>query len=162
MRGKRFEGRKNKQPVALSNLFTADESSYTINKIKEVNLLKNIWVKAVKGKLVEIAFPFRLNNGILYVAVKDSAWMSELPYFKDDIMERLNSLGLEVNNIRFVLSKIPPPKKEPEKKLRPLTDAEKNTIAEMASSIKDEGLRQAYIDALTACIGADRLVKDNK
>lgn len=75
-----------------------------------------IWDDTMGPAVARNAQPEKFRNGTLFVKVRAPAWMQQLQYMKDMMMEKLNQrLEREVvTNIFFVVGEIPPePPPEP-------------------------------------------------
>lgn len=121
-------------------------------RVGEVFRLKQLWL-AAGSKISRISSPYRLTNGILYVAVHDPIWIAELPYIKGEIISKLKEAGLNLDDIKFTPSKIykkPAPEIEP---LKPVDESYRNWAYKTSSLIKDESVREAFLKALTAYLG---------
>ena len=63
------------------------------------------WAQLVGGGIAAVTTPLRVSNGVLFVAVRSSAWLSELKLMERDILRQLNtdkSKG-KISAIRFVM-----------------------------------------------------------
>lgn len=61
------------------------------------------WPEVVGPQIARVTDPERMENGILYVAVKTAPWRAELAMKRLDLIEKLNTrIGTRVlNDIRF-------------------------------------------------------------
>ncbi len=59
-------------------------------KIEE-NLAMVYWDSVVGKEISQHTNPFKIAEGILYVKVNDPVWRNELQFFKNDIIEKLNT-----------------------------------------------------------------------
>ena len=117
-------------------------------KIKEGKIWE-IWDKAVGPVVARNAQPESIRGRVLFVRVSTSAWMQQLQFIKERIIEKLNqSLGKTlVKSISFRLGTIPSPSPAETEATResPPTfelDAESlKTIEEAVSSLKDEATK---------------------
>jgi predicted nucleic acid-binding Zn ribbon protein len=86
----------------------------------------NVWEEVVGTLLSSKAEPVRIEDGKLFVAVANSAWMQELQFLKDDIRNRLNHRlgGLLVREIFLVLGAAKRrQRKEPPAKIHPVDES---------------------------------------
>ena len=63
------------------------------------------WAELVGEGIAGVTTPLRVSNGVLIVAVRSSAWLSELKLMEREILRRLNadkSKG-RISAIRFVM-----------------------------------------------------------
>ena len=67
-----------------------------------------VWDETVGPAIARNARPEKLRNGTLFVRVRAAAWMQQLHYMKDIMLEKLNrQLGREViTNIFFVVGEV--------------------------------------------------------
>lgn len=76
-----------------------------------------VWDETVGPAIARNARPEKLRNGTLFVRVRAAAWMQQLHYMKDIMLEKLNrELGREViTNIFFVVGEVSadPPREDP-------------------------------------------------
>ena len=64
------------------------------------------WPERVGARIAAVTEPLHVNNGVLFVAVRSSAWLMELRMMEADVRSRLNE-GRDkgrVRKIRFVMS----------------------------------------------------------
>lgn len=114
------------------------------------------WFDLVGPAVARRAIPFALNGTTLIVAVASSAWMQELNYLKERMVERFcEEIGPEVvREIRFVLDRSFNVRlKKRNREVRPLSggsDRLPSEICDALSGIQDEELRQAMESAAKA------------
>lgn len=72
-------------------------------KIEE-NLAVVHWDSVVGKEISEHTDPYKIADGILYVRVNDPVWRNELQFFKNEIINKLNSkIGKSlVRDIKFL------------------------------------------------------------
>lgn len=72
------------------------------NKIKQNEIIVR-WPEIVGEKLSKVTTADKVENGILFVRVTNSAWRNELIYMKTEIINRISSrLNTDIiNDIRF-------------------------------------------------------------
>ncbi|MFW6039897.1 MAG: DUF721 domain-containing protein [Gemmatimonadota bacterium] len=63
------------------------------------------WEACVGERIAEATRPLRVSNGVLFVAVRSSAWMMELKLMEREILERLDAdrERRRIREIRFVM-----------------------------------------------------------
>jgi hypothetical protein len=118
----------------------------------ELFQLKRLWCKLMGDRIAVISSPYRIKDAVLYVSVHDAMWIAELPYIKADMLAKLAEAGLALVDIKFTLSKVPPPKVAlaPAKRAIP---AEQQLWAERVSKmITDEAIRESYLKAVLASL----------
>ncbi len=63
------------------------------------------WEEIVGEKFFEYARPLRIKGNILYVEVKDPAYLSHMEYLKENLMDRIaEKTGKEIGDVKFILS----------------------------------------------------------
>ena len=64
------------------------------------------WPQLVGEGIAAVTTPLRVSNGVLFVAVRSSAWLSELKLMEREIISRLNAGKRQgrISGIRFVMS----------------------------------------------------------
>jgi len=69
--------------------------------------LEQNWSEVVGPTIAEQTLPVAFTHGTLYIWVRHSAWMQQLWYFQEPILEKVNSyVGKEwAARIRFTLSR---------------------------------------------------------
>jgi predicted nucleic acid-binding Zn ribbon protein len=63
------------------------------------------WTELVGEGIAAVTTPLRVSSGVLFVAVRSSAWLSELKLMERDILKRLNAGKAKgrISAIRFVM-----------------------------------------------------------
>lgn len=63
------------------------------------------WAERVGAGIAAVTTPLRVNNGVLFVAVRSSAWLMELKLIEGEIIRRLNAGRKKgkIKKIRFVM-----------------------------------------------------------
>lgn len=92
-----------KEPKPLSKSLSILLKSLGIeNKIKQNEIIVR-WPEIVGEKLSKVTTADKVENGILFVRVTNSAWRNELIYMKTEIINRISSrLNTDIiNDIRF-------------------------------------------------------------
>jgi hypothetical protein len=116
--------------------------------------LKKLWELAVGGKVKEFSYPYRLRDGVLYVAVTDSIWFSEIKLISKEILEKVNAADGEITDIRFKLTdeKVTASASRIEriKENAVLSEDETRLIGETAERIKDQELREIFRNSMSA------------
>ncbi len=83
--------RRCKEPEAVGDLLKAVlKKSGLEKKIREYDSLTQ-WPAIVGEKIAEQTAPVEIRNGVLFVQVKNAAWRTELAFFKDDIIQKINT-----------------------------------------------------------------------
>lgn len=62
------------------------------------------WARHVGDNIAEVTRPLRVSEGVLFVAVRTSAWLTELKMMEPEILKRLNAGRKRgrIERIRFV------------------------------------------------------------
>ncbi len=121
-----------------------------INKIGAVAGLKNIWPRIVGEKIAAISFPYRINANTLHVAVRNSIWLTELPYLKPDMLAKITPLLQDVTDIKFTLDRTPAAKKPLPVPSRELTEEDLEWIENLTALISNDAQKKAFRAVLTA------------
>ncbi|MEA2014561.1 MAG: DUF721 domain-containing protein [Thermodesulfobacteriota bacterium] len=116
----------------------------------------DIWNKAVGPQISAKTNPFKLKNNTLFVHVSAPAWMQQLRFMKQEIMDKVNlewEKG-EIENIYFSIGDIHhTPAKTANNlidfDLYALKERDKRLIRENLSQIDDEGLRDILKKVMT-------------
>ena len=72
-----------------------------------INHLIGVWDRAIGPPIADNARPFAVKGALLLVHVSSSAWMHQLRFLKNELMEKLNS-GLDNQCIEEIKFKIGP------------------------------------------------------
>lgn len=101
---RRSDGKsRSRQPVPLGNALAELVASLGIDgTLKRYSVLAG-WAEVVGEQIARVTTPQRIENGVLFVAVKTAPWRSELSLQRLEIMKKLNAAaGAEVvRDIRF-------------------------------------------------------------
>lgn len=123
-------------------------------RLREAEIWR-IWPDVVGATLACRAYPMRIINGTLTVAVSSAPWMQELRFMTAMMKEKLNiCLGAEV--VREIVLKAgrvdKPPAEVPEEIAAPhhLTPDQMALIETQAAPITDPETRQAFIELMQA------------
>ncbi|MCD6487113.1 MAG: DUF721 domain-containing protein [Syntrophobacterales bacterium] len=108
----------------------------------------DIWNKAVGPQISAHTNPFKFKNGTLFVNVSDPAWMQQLRFMKQEIMDKVNLdwEKEEIKNIYFSIGDIHyTPAKTADRSIDfsqySLKERERRLIRENLSQIDDEELK---------------------
>ncbi|MBW2674246.1 MAG: DUF721 domain-containing protein [Deltaproteobacteria bacterium] len=106
------------------------------------------WRKAVGPQILAQTAPFKFKNDTLFVNVSTPAWMQQLRFMKQEIMDKVNSEGIqkEIKNIHFMIGDIPSapaPPEDPAIDFNPrlLKERDKRLIKENLSQVGDKELK---------------------
>lgn len=75
------------------------------DRIDEASAVEE-WAEKVGARIAAVTEPLHVNNGVLFVGVRSSAWLMELRMLEADVRRRLNE-GREkgrIRRVRFVMS----------------------------------------------------------
>ena len=115
--------------------------------------LRNRWDTAVGPRIAARTQVIRLTRGTLLIRAASAAWAQELSLLSSTILARLAETGLEVEQLRFKVGKIPL-RKDLEEKPRPVTRAElPETLKSRLLQVEDEDLRRSIADAAGLGLG---------
>jgi len=124
----------------------------------------DVWNKAVGLQISAHTNPFKFKNGTLFVNVSDPAWMQQLRFMKQEIMDKVNLEWKkeEIKNIYFSIGDIHrTPAKTADRlidfSLYQLKERDKRLIRENLSQINDEELKDILKKVMTKEIIKRRL-----
>ncbi len=129
-------------------------------RLREAEIWR-IWPDVVGAALACRAYPVRIINGTLTVAVSSAPWMQELRFMTTMMKEKLNScLGGEVvREIVLKAGRVDTPIAEVPEKITaapPLTSQQQALIEAASASIADPETRQAFIELMQASMEQQR------
>jgi len=129
-------------------------------RLREAEIWR-IWPEVVGAALAARAYPVRIINGTLTVAVSSAPWMQELRFMTAMMKEKLNnSLGAEVvREIVLKAGKVAKPPAEVQDDIVPpipLTPQQQAMIEAEAASITDPETREAFIELMRASLEQQR------
>ena len=108
----------------------------------------DVWKRAVGPQISANTGPFKFKNNTLFVSVSSPAWMQQLRFMKQEIMDKVNLEWEkeEIKNIYFSIGDIHhTPAKSADRpidfSLYPLKERDKRLIRENLSQIDDEELK---------------------
>ncbi len=109
------------------------------------------WEEAVGSRVARRTQPLRLERGVLYVRVANSAWANELSLLADDILAQLSARDLTVETLRFsvgTISRAQATRHHGPPKMAPPPDAElPDQLKAQMNDIADESLKEALAAA---------------
>lgn len=75
------------------------------DRIEEIATVDD-WAERVGERIAEVTEPRSVENGVLFVAVRSSAWLMELRMMEGEIRRRLNEGRVKgrITKIRFVIA----------------------------------------------------------
>lgn len=121
------------------------------------------WEEAVGSRVARRTQPLRLDRGVLFVRVANSAWANELSLLADDILAQLAKRGFSVAALRFSVGAISrdqatrqpgPPKKVPPPD-PPLPDQLKKQMDDIADDSLKDAIAVAAAKTLSLLDGDD-------
>jgi hypothetical protein len=118
-------------------------------KLKESKIWE-VWDDAVGAVVARNAQPESFRNRVLFVTVSSSAWMQQLQFLKEQIVEKLNqSLGKTIiKRISFRLGTIPSPSpleseiKEESSRPQEIDPEDIERIEKTVSALKDDETKE--------------------
>jgi hypothetical protein len=84
----------------LVNLFKSHIGYLPVN-ISKLFLIQAEWGKIVCGFLSRLSIPLKVGDKKLLIGVLDNIVMQELSYKKDEIIEKLKEIGIDVTSLQF-------------------------------------------------------------
>jgi predicted nucleic acid-binding Zn ribbon protein len=83
--------RKNSQPTPVGDILQSMLKETGLEKkVREYAALAE-WDKIVGATIAEQTTPQDIKGGVLFIQVKNAAWRSQLAFFKDDIIQKVNA-----------------------------------------------------------------------
>lgn len=124
----------------------------------------DVWKRAVGPQISANTNPFKFKNNTLFVSVSSPAWMQQLRFMKQEIMDKVNLEWEkeEIKNIYFSVGDINHAPAKPADRpidfsLHPLKERDKRLIRENLSKIDDEELKGILKKVMTKEIIKRRL-----
>ncbi|MBA4397347.1 MAG: hypothetical protein C0394_08195 [Syntrophus sp. (in: bacteria)] len=129
--------------------------------------LRDAWVQAVGPRIAAQTNPDCIKKAVLFVKVANSAWMQQLHFMKQDILEKYNHLPQTepARDIFFVIGEITVPvavKKDPfftADEIPALKARDKKMIEKSLAAIADEELRDILKRAMTKEVTRRRMME---
>lgn len=125
-------------------------------KTHEYKILK-LWDSTFGDNISSHTQPLRLIRGVLTVMVDSPAWMHQLTFYRDELIEKVNDrIGKKiVTDIRFKVGKVET-KKTPDSKLSTpdsqISSQQSEKIEGYLKPVKDIEIREAIKKAITKAI----------
>lgn len=128
-------------------------------KADEYKILR-IWDRAVGDKISSHAQPKMLIRGVLTVAVDSPAWMQQLTFYKEDLIDRINN-GIEkdvITDIHFRIGKVEKNRfKNTDSRLKTdITPLQSEKIEGYLEPVKDPEVREIIKGAITKAFVSGR------
>ena len=75
------------------------------DRLQEASAVEE-WAGRVGDRIAAVTEPLHVNNGVLFVGVRSSAWLMELRMMEAEVRSRLNAGRVKgrIRNIRFVMA----------------------------------------------------------
>ena len=150
---------KNYGPKAISvvkDILASSAPGLNIDALVRQYMIIKLWPECVGAHLAKNSAPTGLVNKTLNCAVSSSAWMSELNYRKNAIIDKLNSLLKQdaISAVIFRIGPLPAPASAPLKPLpaHELSDNDREFIRKSTEPIKNDALRDAVRRAMTTAM----------
>ena len=96
---------KRKKPLKVAEALAGYlEESGLGDRIEQAGAVEE-WAERVGGKIADVTEPLHVRDGVLYVAVRSSAWLMELRMMEGEIRRRVNEGRGKgrLEKIRFVM-----------------------------------------------------------
>ncbi len=82
--------RKQKSETHVRDAILAFFKSLGMKERFEENLAIAFWDASVGKEIAQHTAPFKVIDGVMLVKVDSDVWRSELPYFKNEIIQKIN------------------------------------------------------------------------
>jgi predicted nucleic acid-binding Zn ribbon protein len=91
------------EPQPLNKLILKFLESIGIREKVDENLALVYWHEVVGKEISEKTEPIKVVKGLLFVRVNDTVWRNELQFFKNEILQKLNTkIGKKrISDIKF-------------------------------------------------------------
>jgi hypothetical protein len=157
MNSKNHSERKSEHPQRLSLILRRTLNQRNISLPMKDSSVWNAWDKAVGPVISAQTRVDRLDRETLFVKVSSPAWMQQLQFMKQEILDRINeTLGKKaLKNLFFSAGEVPPnPSKGPEvfslqTDRYPLKEREERLIESCTAPISDRELHDILKRAMT-------------
>lgn len=118
--------------------------------------IKKNWNQLFNKPLSSHMFPSMLSHGELMLNVDSHVWLNELRFYKEEIIKKLSSFGVEA--VRLRLGRVMPDSKSGVKShgsiTKPLTENELDFMEKTVSRIEDQELKDAVRKAIGKSVAA--------
>jgi len=118
--------------------------------------LRDVWSKAVGPRVAAQTRPDSIRRDVLYIKVANSAWMQQLHFMKQEILEKFTRLHPQepIRDIFFSIGEISAPAASPENRpfsgITPALKArDKKMIESSLSTVADQELREILKRTMT-------------
>ena len=126
--------------------------------------ITDVWYRSVGPQISAQTIPVKFKNHTLYVNVSTPAWMQQLHFMKQEILNKVHAEwgNDEIQNIHFAIGNIPSVSMRPEDHIsdfnpRLLKERDKRLIRENLSQIRDTELKAILKKVMTREIIKRRL-----
>jgi len=126
--------------------------------------ITDVWYRAVGPQISAQTIPVKFKNHTLYVNVSTPAWMQQLHFMKQEILNKVHAEwgNDEIQNIHFTIGNIPSVPLRPENHIsdfnpRLLKERDKRLIRENLSQVRDTELKAILKKVMTREIIKRRL-----
>jgi len=109
---------------------------------------KRMWADCAGDTIAIITTPGSLKDGVLNMAVHDQTWVSELGFFKGELINRLREAGMQVENINFYYKPRKPEQTLQEFQKKKMTPKEKDFADRLIATIEKDDLRESFKKAI--------------
>jgi predicted nucleic acid-binding Zn ribbon protein len=151
---------KRKHPVHAGELVAKTARRFKLHEKMMMYKLWERWAEIAGAAIIEHARPERWQRGTLVIMVENSAWMQELSFLKDQMIERVRAIFPEtkITGVRFELGALPPmphviSQKVKEAKTRKLSTDEEEFVEQSTFEIADPSVRSAAKRAMLKGLG---------
>lgn len=92
--------------VHLKEIYDKIDKNEGLKNVYNGFRIIEIWKEAVGGEILKNTSPIKFLKGILYVSVKNSIWLQELYYLKDEIIKKISDKAdTKIKDIKFTLDR---------------------------------------------------------
>jgi len=149
-----FPMRISSKPQRIQNLLQAALTGKSAHGLFADFQLWNRWDEIAGHMIAKNAQPEKWRNGTLTIRVKNSSWVQELGFMKQDLLEKIRKAcpQLQITEIRFEVGRLYPKRKlqKPRKRVldKELNAEELEFIQQACNEVDDEELRTTIEQAM--------------
>lgn len=154
--GEKKRGRRREfslEPEAISNIVSVVLKRDGGRGILYLFRIREIWKEVIPEPLNYHLVPKDIKGKVLIIGVDSSSWLGEAPFYKEEILKRLEQAGIKVEGIKFFYNKKRYKTQYPDY-FKPYLPPKKvselpQVILKALNSLKDERLTTVISNAIT-------------
>jgi len=109
----------------------------------KLNAIRKRWDQLVGEIIGSHSYPEDIRGEVIILTVETPQWMHHLSFFKEEIVQRLETFGIKRVRFRIGRLHLPP---EPADKIKehPLSEEDRRYMNDLLSHINDDELREGF------------------